>query len=52
MVVSTALEADDTSAWQTRQQAGEDGVSGGLGVGASSKVELGNVLEATWGFVL
>lgn len=43
MVIS-ALEADDTSTWQTRRQVEEDPESGGLGFKVPSEAEPENVL--------
>lgn len=43
-MVITGLEADDTSPWQTRHQAEEDPVSGGLDLERPSKDEVANVL--------
>lgn len=51
-MVITALEADDSSTWQTRHQVEENRESGGLGLEVSSKAKLENVLEASWGFLL
>lgn len=47
MVVITALEADDTSTWQTRHQVEEDRESGGLGLEAPPKAELENILAVS-----
>lgn len=46
-MVITALEADDTSTWQTRHQVEEDRESGGLGLETPSKAELENVLAVS-----
>lgn len=46
-MVITALEADDTSAWQTRLQVAEDPESGGLGLEAPSEAELEHVLRVS-----
>lgn len=43
-MVITALEADDTSAWQARRQVEEDPESGGLGLEVPSEAELEHVL--------